>query len=702
MAGSPCHPLSDDVAGRTYFLRFVFHTAVAASWFAEFTQAMQQISTIMQSNAAKVFVPRQVEKTRAMSQEQYQRIAANLPGMVFQGIIQPDGGIELPFVSEGCQAIYGLTPQEITADPSLVVSIIHPEDRAAFTHSIRETSQRLVPWHWEGRIVTRIGQIKWVQGTSLPERQADGAVICEGLLCDVTERREAQEALREAERSYRSIFENSLDGIFQTTPAGQYLRVNAALARIYGYETPDALIQGLQDITRQLYVDPERRQEFVRLMQERGAVSNFEAQIYRRNGSLIWIAEHARAVRDDEGRLIFYEGTVQDITERKALEAERERLLAEALEQADHDPLTGLLNHRAFHKRFGEETARAEREGTTLAVAMLDLDNFKFFNDSYGHAAGDDVLRRVAETLRAGCRRYDVLARFGGDEFALLMPETGDGTAASLTARLKALLEAAGYRPAASEVAIPLTLSAGLAVYPDDGHERHQVLEAADARLMHTKTGGSDDQFMEDLRSTLTDSVAGFSMLDALVTAVDNKDRYTRRHSEDVMRHALQIGRAMGLDEAMLRTLQVAALLHDVGKIGVPDRILRKPGRLTEEEFEAVQQHPMMGAVIVGAVAGFENTLDAVRHHHERWDGQGYPFGLAGEETPLLARIMAVADAFSAMTTDRPYRKGKCPEEARAILAAGAGGQWDPACIAAFERTFTARPPAHSHLLAAA
>jgi len=437
MAGSPCHPLSDDVAGRTYFLRFVFHTAVAASWFAEFTQAMQQISTIMQSNAAKVFVPRQVEKTRAMSQEQYQRIAANLPGMVFQGIIQPDGGIELPFVSEGCQAIYGLTPQEITADPSLVVSIIHPEDRAAFTHSIRETSQRLVPWHWEGRIVTRIGQIKWVQGTSLPERQADGAVICEGLLCDVTERREAQEALREAERSYRSIFENSLDGIFQTTPAGQYLRVNAALARIYGYETPDALIQGLQDITRQLYVDPERRQEFVRLMQERGAVSNFEAQIYRRNGSLIWIAEHARAVRDDEGRLIFYEGTVQDITERKALEAERERLLAEALEQADHDPLTGLLNHRAFHKRFGEETARAEREGTTLAVAMLDLDNFKFFNDSYGHAAGDDVLRRVAETLRAGCRRYDVLARFGGDEFALLMPETGDGTAASLTARLR-------------------------------------------------------------------------------------------------------------------------------------------------------------------------------------------------------------------------------------------------------------------------
>ena len=644
------------------------------------------------------------EEPRAISPEHYQQIAANLPGMVFQCVVRPDGDIRFPFVSEGCQAIYGLTPQEITADPSLIVNTVHPEDRDAFTASVAEACRCLVPWHWEGRIVTQAGRIKWVQGASRPERQADGAVVCEGLLCDVTERREAQEALREAERDYRSIFENALDGIFQTTPGGRYLRANGALARIYGYDTPDALVQGLQDITRQLYVDPERRQEFVRLMQERGAVANFEAQIHRRDGSRIWIAEHARAVRDAEGRLLFYEGTVQDITERKELEAERERLLAEALERADHDPLTGMLNHRAFHKRFGEEAARAEREGTTLAVAVMDLDNFKFFNDSYGHAAGDEVLRRVAETLRGGCRRYDILARFGGDEFALLMPGTTSGTAAGLAARLKATLEGAGYRPAGSEVAIPLTLSVGIAVFPEEGPEHHHVLEMADARLMRSKTGGSDDGSAEDLRALLMDSVQGFSMLDALVTAVDNKDRYTRRHSEDVLRHALQTGRALGLDEATLRTLQAAALLHDVGKIGVPDRILRKPGKLTDEEFEAIRHHPMMGAVIVGAVAGLEDTLDAVRHHHERWDGRGYPFGLVGAETPLLARIMAVADAFSAMTMDRPYRKGKRPEEARAILAAGAGSQWDPVCVAAFERAVSAaaRPAQTSLALAAA
>ncbi len=892
--------------------------------------------TTHSSETATLWAERAAQ-ARVMSEEQGRRIAANLPGMVFQCLILPDGGFRFPFVSEGCQAIYGLTPQEITADPSLIVSTIHPEDRDSFTESVGETFRCLTPWRWEGRIVTRTGQIKWVQGTSHPERQTSGAVICEGLLRDVTERREAQEALREAERSYRSIFENALNGIFQTTPAGGYLRANPALARIYGYHTPDALVQGLQDITRQLYVDPERRREFVWLMQEQGAVADFEAQIRRKDESVIWIEEHARAVRDAEGRLLFYEGTVQDITERheseealrqaearyrsiyehavegifqttpdgrflsanpslarllgygspeevtasvdprqsyadptrrqefqrllqkqgtvtgfeaehhrgdggliwlamsaravrdgtgtiryyegsvediterrnaeealrqaeasyrsifehavegiyrgtpegrlmaanpalaqmlgfgtpeelltnlgqtsqnyvdpqrqadfarlmregdsvvgfeyqvygrdggvlwlnenacavrdgagrllyyegmiqdithrKNLEVERERLLAEALERADHDPLTGLLNHRAFHKCFSEEAARAEREGTTLAVAVMDLDNFKFFNDSYGHAVGDGVLRRVAAALGADCRPYDTLARFGGDEFALLMPGATSETAAGLLAGLKTALAAVGYRPVGSEVTIPLTLSVGLAVYPEDGHERHQVLEIADARLIHTKTGGSDDRFIESLRSTLLDSVEGFSMLDALVTAVDNKDRYTRRHSEDVMRHALQIGCALGLDEATLRTLQVAALLHDVGKIGVPDRILRKPGRLTKDEFEAVRLHPMMGAVIVGAVAGFEDTLDAVRHHHERWDGGGYPFGLAGTETPLLARIMAVADAFSAMTMDRPYRKGKCPDEARAILAAGAGSQWDPACVAAF------------------
>ena len=150
------------------------------------------------------------------------------------------------------------------------------------------------------------------------------------------------------------------------------------------------------------------------------------------------------------------------------------------------------------------------------------------------------------------------------------------------------------------------------------------------------------------------------------------------------MVYSLQIASALGLSEAAQQAIAVAALLHDVGKIGVPDDILRKPGRLTAAEFEAIQQHPDMGANIVSAVPGFEEALDAIRHHHERWDGGGYPFGLVGKETPLTARLMAVADAYSAMTTDRPYRKGMPPQKARQILEEGVGTQWDPECVRAF------------------
>ena len=501
---------------------------------------------------------------------------------------------------------------------------------------------------------------------------------------DLTERKRAEEARRTAERDYRSLFENAAEGIFRTTPEGAFVQANPALAHIYGYETPDALIHSLTDIGSQLYVDAGRRAEFGRLMREQGGVSGFEAQVYRRDGEIIWISVNARLVCDAAGGLRWYEGFVQDVSARKALEAEQARSLCEAEERASRDPLTGLLNHRAFHARLAEGEARAQQEGTMLAVAMLDLNNFKFFNDCYGHATGDEVLRHVAERLQGSCRLDDTLARFGGDEFALLLPNVGTASAAEIESRLRTSLKDITYRLGEQETPIPITISVGAALFPQDGLDRSEVVRLADRRLLRSKTGGAAETEADQVRRHAGRSLEGFSMLDALVTAVDNKDRYTRRHSEDVMEYSLLIARELGLDGATLETIGVAALLHDVGKIGVPDAILRKPGKLTDEEFEAVKQHPMMGAVMVGAVPGLADVLDAVRHHHERWDGGGYPWGLRGDGCPLIARLMAVADAFSAMTTDRPYRKGMPHKEALSILKAGAGTQWDPQCVKAF------------------
>ncbi len=361
---------------------------------------------------------------------------------------------------------------------------------------------------------------------------------------------------------------------------------------------------------------------------------------------------------------------------------------------ATADPLTGLCNHRTFHKRLAEEAARVSREGQSLAVVMLDVDNFKFFNDAYGHAAGDDVLRQLTAALRRSTLPEDTLGRFGGDEFALILPlKTAAGTrrgasAESLWESLELALSGLSFQPPESPSVIPMTISIGVALFPVEAGSHLEALEVADRRLMHVKTGGGSDHPAEQLCRELTLSLSGFPMLNALVTAVDNKDRYTRRHSEDVLTYSLHIADQLGLDEETRRTVQVAALLHDVGKIGVPDRILRKPSALTDKEFQAVQQHPLMGAVIVGAVPGFEETLDAVRHHHERFDGKGYPFGLTGHETPFLARLIAVADAFSAMTTDRPYRKGMERQKALRILEEGAGTQWDPECVYALLRAY--------------
>ena len=587
--------------------------------------------------------------------------------------------------NQACEKALGYGLAEVSDRPFWEI-LAPPEEILRLQDLFASLDTFPFPYRRESVWIAKGGRPELIAWSNNVLRDESGAVqsfIATGLR--ITERRQAEDAMREAERSYQSIFENAIDGIFQTTPAGQYLSANPALARIYGYDSPKEMIESLRDIKQQLYVDPSRRPAFIKIMQEKDSVSNFEAQIYRRDGSLIWIAEHARAVRDTQGDILYYEGTVQDITPRKALEAERERLLAEALERADHDPLTGLMNHRAFQRRYTEEAARARRDGTPLAAAILDVDNFKYFNDAHGHLTGDEVLRQIAATLQEHCRSYDILARFGSDEFALLMPRTAPEAAAKLASRLLRAVEETSYRPAGSGTAIPLSLTLGLAHFPQDAAGHQSALETANARLARTKSGGSGDDEIQSLRTLLTGSVQGFSMLDALVTSVDNKDRYTRRHSEDVMRYALQIAKELEMSQGFQRTIQIAALLHDVGKIGVPDHVLRKPDRLTEAEYEAIQQHPLMGAVIVGAVPGFEETIGAIRHHHERWDGNGYPDHLLGEASPLPARIMAVADAYSAMTMDRPYRKGRRPEEALAILADGAGSQWDQGCVAAFQ-----------------
>jgi putative nucleotidyltransferase with HDIG domain len=248
--------------------------------------------------------------------------------------------------------------------------------------------------------------------------------------------------------------------------------------------------------------------------------------------------------------------------------------------------------------------------------------------------------------------------------------------------------------PNADGVVVPVRVSIGTAIYPLDSALRMELISLADAAMYASKRGGGNTATLAHTTDSafLAAQNTTFSVLEGLLNTVDAKDHYTRIHSEQVAQHSLALAELLGLGSEAKRSLRIAGLLHDVGKIGIPDRILRKPGPLNEEEGEAIRQHPLLGEMIIREVPHLTEILDAVKHHHERFDGSGYPRGAQGEQIPFMARVIAIADAYSAMTLDRPYRRALTNEEAVAELRKGVGGQFDPELVEPFIRALQLEP----------
>ncbi len=359
--------------------------------------------------------------------------------------------------------------------------------------------------------------------------------------------------------------------------------------------------------------------------------------------------------------------------------------LADARRQAATDGLTGLANHRALQETLAREVERSLRHGRPVAVLMMDIDGFKLFNDTYGYQSGDDVLRQVAQVLRKTCRASDFVGRYGGDEFMAILPETEREGAVSSASRIA---DAFAHErvPTKDGQEIPLTLSIGLAVCPEDSRHKEELLAYADASLYEAKQGSGGSGAASDVSvgEVLASQRTPFGVLDSLVQAIDRKDRYTRRHSQQDAEFAVALGEALDLSEGSIRALRIAGFLHDVGKIGVPDRILKKPGPLTEVERAMMRSHVKLSNLIIQGLPNLQDVSDAIYSHHERWDGAGYPRGLKGEEIPLLGRVLAVVDAYSAMILDRPYRKALTHEEAIQELRRNAGAQFDAELVDIF------------------
>jgi len=356
------------------------------------------------------------------------------------------------------------------------------------------------------------------------------------------------------------------------------------------------------------------------------------------------------------------------------------------------DGLTGLYNHRYFQDRLAEEMQRSVRTNKPFSLLFCDLDYFKSFNDLHGHHLGDKALKKIAQVIKSTKRVMDIAARYGGEEFAIILPETDGPEAKKVAERLRREMEQVEFetrQPGKHQ----LTVSIGIAVYPQDSVTKEELLERADLMMYYAKCLGRNQVHLyEEARGTVSQVTRDYVLKDSLfmnslqfmASMVEEKDHYTHRHAELVTGYAVVTAQSMGLSKAEIYHVGLAALLHDLGKIGISDEILTKKGPLSIDEIARLRSYPLIGAEILKRSTNFKQVLPMVLHHRERYDGQGYPGQLKGEAIPMGARIIGVVDAYYAMLSARPYRLAMTKDEAIAELRRCAGTQFDPQVVEAF------------------
>jgi diguanylate cyclase (GGDEF)-like protein/PAS domain S-box-containing protein/putative nucleotidyltransferase with HDIG domain len=508
--------------------------------------------------------------------------------------------------------------------------------------------------------------------------------------------------LGQAEVKFRTLVQLLPETVFELDERGRVTFVNHNGLANFGYADED-VARGLECAMVLAPRDRERAIADLGRALAGEKIAGVEYLALRKNGTTFPITVYSSAIVQD-GRAVGIRGIAIDVTDRKKVEELLRQANSRLEELATTDELTGLWNRRRFAQMLKTEIDRARRRDAPLALVMFDIDQFKSVNDTYGHSFGDLVLREVAKTLQVSARSTDIVARYAGDEFMFLMPDTTIEAAVSAAERIRRRLDA--RRLSDGRRAVRVTISAGIGALEPGGPEAADgLVRQADGALYAAKHAGRDcvrtwaqigrdppagpavdAQAVEQLRRR----VAALSRrsrelfvrgIRGLVHAQETRDPYSKFHSENVAHYAACIARAMGMDAQHVATICRAALVHDIGKIGVPDGILWKPGSLTSDERHLMQQHVTAGVRILDQMRFLEREIPIVRHHHERFDGHGYPDSVSGEAIPLGARILAVADTLDALTADRPYRTARPVHEALQTIVEEAGRQFDPTVV---------------------
>ena len=563
-----------------------------------------------------------------------------------------------------CQELTGYLREEVEGK-KYWTDFIHPQDVEwmKYYHDLRRTDPYAALKQYEFRFLDRYWN---VHNAFLTIDVIPGTSKSVVSIMDISERKRAEEALQESERRYKqekeyldNVLQNSADAIVIGDEDGKILRGNKQALNLFGY----GVYGNYGKHFSEFYADHEEMKRMLKHLKEKDSLRDYEISILHKDGFAIPCSLSVSLLRDKENNIVGSIGIIRDLREWKKAQQKLE-------EMSIYDHLTGLYN-RAF---FEEEMLRLE-DGrySPMGIVVCDVDGLKLINDTYGHGKGDELIKRTSDILRRCFRSSDILARIGGDEFAVLLTESDEETVRNCCERIR--LEVDRYHRSMPQTG--LSVSIGYAVALEPLIDMNGLFKQADDAMYKEK--------LQQHKSCRGEAVQ------ALISTLRERDHVTEKHAGCLQEYSIQMGRLMNLSEERLNDLRLLSRFHDLGKVGIPDRTLFKPGRLTSEESKEMKRHSEIGYRIALSTSDLAPIADYILKHHEWWDGSGYPLGLQGKDIPLECRILALVDAYDSMTRDRPYRTAMSAQDARAELQKYAGIQFDPELVENFVKLLSSR-----------
>lgn len=535
--------------------------------------------------------------------------------------------------------------------------ITHPDDLSRNIEKYEKfTKGELSEYSIEKRVMRSDGSYSWIsfEVAALAEAGEDDRLYM-WIIQDINERKIAKEALEESERS-KSVLLSNLPGMAYRCLYDRkwtLLFVSEGCYELTGYR-PENLVNS-KDLSFNDLIKEEYREmlwlEWGRILAQHSTFRS-EYFITTASGESKWVLETGQGVYGRDGSVEAIEGIIIDISNLKKKEEEIQYI-------NDHDHLTDLYNRQYFEKKLSDMN---RKEYLPLSVLIADINGLHLINEAFGQYEGDLVITKSARIIQSCSRKKDITARIGGDEFGIIMPQTGNAEAHKL---LDIIKEACvRYNENNRSKSPEINISMGYSTIEEELVLVEEMLKTANEYLRNRKLFSQQSSYSD--------------IISSIMTTVYEKSQETEKHAERLAELSTRTGRMLNLMEKDLGELQLLGMLHDIGKIGIDDKILNKPGKLTEEEWVIMKRHPEIGYRIAKASHKLSRIADYILSHHERWDGMGYPRGLKGEDIPLLSRILSVADAYDAMTEDRIYRKALSKEEAIEEIRRNSGSQFDP------------------------